>query len=66
MKDDTLGTSYACVWAGSMGKAVRRVRVDYIGSAVPLPPPLKPEEERALVEAIEAGDSSAKGTADRA
>ena len=54
MKDDTLGTSYACV--------LGRVRVDYIGSAVPLPPPLKPEEERALVEAIEAGDSSAKGT----
>lgn len=40
----------------------RAARVDYIGSAVPLPPPLKPEEERALVEAIEAGDPSAKGT----
>lgn len=49
-------------WAGLWARLFRRVRVDYIGSAVPLPPPLKPEEERALVEAIEAGDSSAKGT----
>ncbi len=37
-------------------------RVDYIGSAVPLPPPLTHEEERALVTALENGDTSARGT----
>ena len=37
-------------------------RGDYIGSAVPLPPPLTHEEERALVTALENGDSSARGT----
>ena len=37
-------------------------RVDYIGSAVPLPPPLTHEQERALVTALENGDTSARGT----
>ena len=52
-------------WWKKLGGAVRRARpgkIQYIGGADPLPPPLPKEEEAALLHRLAAGDETAKNT----